>query len=126
MQKIWEGLREASKQPGAVFRENGNVDQALCSAAKTVKATYQLPFLSHSPMEPQNTTAHVTADKAVIITPTQFQQLIPHVVAGATGLKPEQVRGARPPIWAAASAVAWKWTTPSTPRRSPRLRAACR
>jgi isoquinoline 1-oxidoreductase beta subunit len=34
----------------------------------------------------------VTADKAVIITPTQFQQLIPHVVAGATGLKPEQVQ----------------------------------
>ena len=60
-------------------------------AAKTVTATYQLPFLSHSPMEPQNTTAHVMADKAVIITPTQFQQLIPHVVAGATGLKPEQV-----------------------------------
>ena len=29
-------------------------------------------------------------DKAIIITPTQFQQLIPHVVAGATGLKPEQ------------------------------------
>jgi isoquinoline 1-oxidoreductase beta subunit len=43
-------------------------------------------------MEPQNTTAHVTADKAIIITPTQFQQLIPHVVAGATGLKPEQVQ----------------------------------
>jgi isoquinoline 1-oxidoreductase beta subunit len=42
-------------------------------------------------MEPQNTTAHVTADKAVIITPTQFQQLIPHVVGGAVGLKPEQV-----------------------------------
>src|SRR5262245_11913914 len=91
MQKIWSGLKTASEQPGAVFRENGNADQALSGAAKTVKATYQLPFLSHFPMEPQNTTAHVTADKAIIITPTQFQQLIPHVVAGATGLKPEQV-----------------------------------
>ncbi len=91
MQKIWGDLKTASEQPGAVFRENGNADQALSGAAKTVTATYQLPFLSHSPMEPQNTTAHVTADKAVIITPTQFQQLIPHVVAGATGLKPEQV-----------------------------------
>ena len=91
MTTLWAGLRTASEQPGAVFRENGNADQALAGAAKTVKATYQLPFLSHSPMEPQNTTAHVTADKAIIITPTQFQQLIPHVVAGATGLKPEQV-----------------------------------
>lgn len=91
MQKIWAGLQEASKQPGATFREAGNFDDTLPKAAKTVTATYTLPFLSHSPMEPMNTTAHVTADKAVIITPTQFQQLIPHVVAGATGLKPEQV-----------------------------------
>ena len=92
MAKVWGGLKEAAKQPGAVFRESGNVDEAMPKAAKTVTATYQLPFLSHSPMEPMNTTAHVTADKAVIITPTQFQQLIPHVVAGATGLKPEQVQ----------------------------------
>ena len=89
---IWAGLREASKQPGAVFREAGNTDGAMSGAAKTVTATYQLPFLSHSPMETQNTTAQVSADKAIIITPTQFQQLIPHVVAGATGLKPEQVQ----------------------------------
>jgi len=92
MSKLWAGLREASQQPGAVFRESGgDPDAAIASASTVVEATYQLPFLSHSPMEPQNTTAHVTADKAVIITPTQFQQLIPHVVGGATGLKPEQV-----------------------------------
>jgi isoquinoline 1-oxidoreductase beta subunit len=88
---IWEGIRQASQQPGAVFREQGDVAAGMGQAVKTVESTYQLPFLSHSPMEPQNTTADVRADKAVIITPTQFQQLIPHVVAGATGLKPEQV-----------------------------------
>jgi len=89
--KIWDGLRTASEQPGAVFREHGDAEGTMGSAAKTIEATYQLPFLSHSPMEPQNTTADVRADKAIIITPTQFQQLVPHVVAGATGLKPEQV-----------------------------------
>jgi isoquinoline 1-oxidoreductase beta subunit len=88
---IWEGIRAASEQPGAVFREHGNVETGMSQAAKKVEATYQLPFLSHSPMETMNTTADVRADKAIIITPTQFQQLIPHVVAGATGLKPEQV-----------------------------------
>ncbi|PWT70137.1 MAG: aldehyde oxidase [Proteobacteria bacterium] len=91
MSKLWAAMKTASDQPGAVFREHGDADAALGSAAKTVQSTYQLPFLSHSPMEPQNTTAHVMADKAIIITPTQFQQLIPHVVGGATGLKPEQV-----------------------------------
>ena len=89
--KIWDGLRTASEQPGAVFREHGDAAGTMGSAAKTIEATYQLPFLSHSPLEPMNTTADVRADKAIIITPTQFQQLVPHVVAGATGLKPEQV-----------------------------------
>jgi len=88
---IWDGIRAASEDPGAVFREHGDVEAGMSQAAKTVEAAYQLPFLSHSPMEPQNTTADVRADKAIIITPTQFQQLVPHVVAGATGLKPEQV-----------------------------------
>jgi len=88
---IWEGIRTASEQPGAVFREHGDVEAGMGQAAKKVEAAYQLPFLSHSPMEPQNTMADVRADKAIIITPTQFQQLVPHVVAGATGLKPEQV-----------------------------------
>lgn len=91
MRKLWGGIEEAAKQPGAMFREHGDVDQGMSQAAQTVTSEYRLPFLSHSPMEPQNTTADVRADKAIIITPTQFQQLIPHVVAGATGLKPEQV-----------------------------------
>jgi len=89
--KIWAGLREASKQPGAVFRNYGDADGALGQAAKTVSATYQLPFLSHSPMEPMNAMVHVMSDKALVIVPTQFQQIVPHVVAGASGLKPEQV-----------------------------------
>jgi isoquinoline 1-oxidoreductase beta subunit len=91
MGKVWSGLKSASLQAGAVFREAGDADGAMASAAKVYEATYELPFLSHSPMEPQNTMADVRADGATIITPTQFQQLVPFVVAGATGLKPEQI-----------------------------------
>jgi isoquinoline 1-oxidoreductase beta subunit len=91
MTSLWSKMSDASNSAGAVFRESGNADAGLANAAKMITGEYRLPFQSHSPMEPQNTTAHVTADKAVIITPTQFQQLIPHVVGGAVGLKPEQV-----------------------------------
>jgi len=91
MTGLWDRMEAASNEAGAVFRESGNADQGLANAAQMITGEYRLPFQSHSPMEPQNTTADVRADKAVIITPTQFQQLIPHVVAGATGLKPEQV-----------------------------------
>ncbi len=92
MKKVWGGIEAASQEPGVVFRERGDLDAGMSGATKTVESTYTLPFLSHSPMEPMNTTADVRADGATIITPTQFQQLIPHVVAGATGLKPEQVQ----------------------------------
>ncbi|MBI1394661.1 MAG: molybdopterin-dependent oxidoreductase [Betaproteobacteria bacterium] len=91
MAKVWKGLEDAAAQPGAVFRELGDADTALPTSAKVYKATYKLPFLSHSPMEPMNTVADVRSDGATIITPTQFQQLVPFVVAGATGLKPEQI-----------------------------------
>lgn len=91
MGKVWAGMKEAASKPGAVFREAGDADSAMRQSAKVFQATYTLPFLSHSPMEPMNTVADVRADGATIITPTQFQQLVPFVVSGATGLKPEQI-----------------------------------
>ncbi len=91
MGMIWEELELGSVEPGVTFREHGDFDQGMAKAAKTLKSEYRLPFKSHSPLEPQNTMADVRADKAIIITPTQFQQIIPHVVSGAVGLKPEQI-----------------------------------
>ncbi|HVY04940.1 MAG TPA: molybdopterin cofactor-binding domain-containing protein [Burkholderiales bacterium] len=88
---IWEGLRNAIEQPGRVFREIGDVDAAMAQAVKTVDATYRLPFLAHAGMEPLNAVADVRRNRAIIYAPTQFQQLVPHVVAAVTGLKPSQV-----------------------------------
>jgi isoquinoline 1-oxidoreductase beta subunit len=90
-QSIREGLRTAAEQPGTVLFEQGGADETDKQTAQTIAAIYQLPFLAHATMEPQNTIADVRIDRAIIHTPTQFQQLVPHAVAGATGLKPEQV-----------------------------------
>lgn len=89
-QSIREGMRSAAEQPGTVLFEQGGADETD-KPAQSIDATYQLPFLAHATMEPQNTLADVRIDRAIIHTPTQFQQLVPHAVAGATGLKPEQV-----------------------------------
>ena len=91
MGQVWEELELGAVEPGITFREAGNYDEGIGKAEKKVTAEYRLPFKSHSPMEPQNTMADVRGDKAIIITPTQFQQIIPHVVSGAIGLKPEQI-----------------------------------
>jgi len=47
------------------------VNAALTSGAKTYAAEYQVQFLSHSPMEPMNATAHVTATSCELWVPTQ-------------------------------------------------------
>ncbi|MFX5693056.1 hypothetical protein ABTE17_20480, partial [Acinetobacter baumannii] len=45
-------LDEASRQSGAVARNEGDAAKALAGAAKRIEAVYQLPFLAHATMEP--------------------------------------------------------------------------
>jgi isoquinoline 1-oxidoreductase beta subunit len=85
------GLAAAMTKPGAQIKQQGNVDQAMKGAAKTVQATYEMPFLSHSPLEPMNFTADVRKDSALLIGSIQFQQLALGMASAITGLKPEQI-----------------------------------
>lgn len=41
----------------------GDVDAALAGAKKVVEARYEVPYLSHAPMEVMNTTVHLEGDK---------------------------------------------------------------
>jgi isoquinoline 1-oxidoreductase beta subunit len=43
-------------------RDDGDVDQGLADAAWTVDATYTLPYLSHTPMEPNNAACRMRED----------------------------------------------------------------
>jgi isoquinoline 1-oxidoreductase beta subunit len=54
-----------------IKRKDGDVEAAFGSAAKIIKAEYQCPFLSHSPMEPMNFFAHVKADGVELVGPSQ-------------------------------------------------------
>src|SRR5437660_627841 len=73
-------------------RRDGDADAVIKSAARVVKAEYQLPLLAHAPLEPQNCTADVRAEGCDIYVPTQIQQVAQQAAASAAGLKPEQVR----------------------------------
>ena len=89
--KVWQGLNAAMEKKSASLKQTGNVEQAMAGAARKLEATYELPFLSHSPLEPMNFTADVRKDRALLIGSIQFQQMALGMAAQITGLKPEQI-----------------------------------
>jgi isoquinoline 1-oxidoreductase beta subunit len=72
-------------------RNDGDVDAALASAAKTVEATYFYPYLSHANMEPQNCTAEFKDGKLEIWAPTQNPEPGRQLCARTLGMKPEDI-----------------------------------
>src|SRR5262249_37284535 len=72
-------------------RQEGNVAEALATAAKRIEAEYAVPFLAHATMEPQNCTAHVVGDKVEIWAPTQNGEASLAAAAQAAGVPPRNV-----------------------------------
>jgi isoquinoline 1-oxidoreductase beta subunit len=64
--------QELSQQPPQrTLKTDGNVDDALKNAAKSIEAAYSYPFISHAPLEPRNCTAHFKDGKLEIWSNTQ-------------------------------------------------------
>ena len=69
----------------------GDVAAAMQGAAKVIRAEYISPMQAHAPLEPMNFTASYKDGKILLIGSTQFQQGAQGAVAGALGLKPEDI-----------------------------------
>ena len=84
-------LDKASQSQGVVAKNEGDAAGVIDKAAVKLDAVYQLPFLSHSPMEPLNCTLHIQPDKAEVWVGTQVPVRAQKAVADATGLPPDKV-----------------------------------
>jgi isoquinoline 1-oxidoreductase beta subunit len=84
-------LAAADPAEAPVMRSDGDTAAALATADKVVEATYEVPFLSHSPMEPMNCTARITDDRCEVWVPTQSVSWAQGVAAQHAGVPPENV-----------------------------------
>jgi isoquinoline 1-oxidoreductase beta subunit len=83
---------DMAEKPGAVARKEGDVAAALSTATQKIEAVYEVPYLSHAPMEPLNAVAHVRADGCDVWSGMQIQSIARETAAKAAGLPPEKVQ----------------------------------
>jgi isoquinoline 1-oxidoreductase beta subunit len=88
---LMEQYRRLAEQPALTARKHGNVAQALSSAAHTLTASYEFPFLAHAPMEPLDAVVKLTASSCEIWAGDQFQTVDQANAAHTAGLEPQQV-----------------------------------
>jgi isoquinoline 1-oxidoreductase subunit beta len=87
---IWEDLRAASKKNGAVAKSVGDVEKGLAQGAR-FDGEYELPFLAHATMEPQNCTVSLTPGACEIWTGTQVITRVQSAAAQAADLPVDKV-----------------------------------
>ena len=69
------------------MRNDGDFDAAAAAAGtRLVEADYDVPFVSHAPLEPQNACAHVMADRVTIVAPMQQPGGASRVAHALTGI----------------------------------------
>ena len=88
--EIWDELRAASKKEGVVAKSEGDVNKGLTQGER-FDADYELPFLAHATLEPQNCTVRLTPDACEIWTGTQVQSRAQECAAKAAGVPIEKV-----------------------------------
>jgi len=81
----------AFKKPGVSARSEGNVDKALEQASIKVEAIYDVPYLAHAPMEPQNCTVHVRGSSVEVWAPTQSPTILQASLSEALGVSASDI-----------------------------------
>jgi isoquinoline 1-oxidoreductase beta subunit len=85
-------MRESVSRPGgATVNRLGDPDAAIAGSDAVVAATFEVPFISHATMEPQNCTAEVDGQTCRLHAPSQFPNWAAQATAQALGIPQENI-----------------------------------
>ena len=92
---LWSQMRSqdsAGKAPARLMIDQGNVDAALKSAAKTVSASYKYHYNGRMPIGPCCAIADVTPSRVTIYSNSQAVEVVVPTIAAELGVDPAKVR----------------------------------
>jgi isoquinoline 1-oxidoreductase beta subunit len=90
-EKFWAENAKMLDGEGQIVLDDGDFDAAIAGADEIVEHRYEVPFVNHSPLEPQNCYAFVEKNHCHIIAPTQQPSGASRSAAWATGLDRELI-----------------------------------
>ena len=85
-------LDAVSRTGDEVVNRIGDPDGVLAKATDVVRADYEVPFIAHATMEPQNCTAQFANGVMELWSPTQFPDWAAGAVASHLKLQPDKVK----------------------------------
>lgn len=88
---IMEDFKALADRPGAVARQEGEVDRAIAAAATVLEATYEFPYLAHTPMEPLDCVVRLENGGCEIWAGSQAQTMDQMTAAAILGIEPHKV-----------------------------------
>lgn len=88
---FWKQNAAMLEGDGRVVLDDGDFNASINSADTVITHRYEVPFVNHAPLEPQNCYARVEADFCHIIAPTQMPSGASRSAAWATGLERDQI-----------------------------------
>ncbi len=87
-----QGVQHTQSYAGASIARLGNVGLGPGSGQGVIEAVYELPFLAHATMEPQNCTVRLSAEACEVWVPTQSPGLMVPMIKQLTGLAADRIR----------------------------------
>jgi isoquinoline 1-oxidoreductase beta subunit len=90
--KVSDMLDDGARNADAVARDEGNLRDATATAAQSLDARYEAPYLAHACMEPMNCTAFVQGDSVEIWAGTQSQGPVQGILSQVAQVTPAKVK----------------------------------